>query len=171
VIYDPQGIAEAYNAYHATASPRAMSAASSPSNNMDLPITGGNRPSSSSSTGSASQNSSVPGGGGSYTNGSAAAMNNGAGAASYASPLPAGHQQDLNYLYEQIQELSKMLQANRVRTAELSRVAETMRQNGATTANGTHPVEATAASAQSDSKFPDLHARAGSRTSKYGTSN
>jgi hypothetical protein len=44
--------------------------------------------------------------------------------ANYASPLPAGHQQDLNYLYEQIQELSGLLKANRARTAELTKRAE-----------------------------------------------
>lgn len=49
---------------------------------------------------------------------------NGNGAANYTSPLPAGHQQDLNYLYNQIQELSSLLKANREKTAELARVAQ-----------------------------------------------
>jgi hypothetical protein len=48
-------------------------------------------------------------------------QNNGA---NYASPLPAGHQQDLNYLYQQIQELSEVLKSNRQRTAELARIAQ-----------------------------------------------
>ncbi|ETN43479.1 uncharacterized protein HMPREF1541_02638 [Cyphellophora europaea CBS 101466] len=71
---------------------------------LDLPIRGA---------------SSASSGAGSYT-GTNGASNN----PTYASPLPAGHQQDLNYLYEQIQELSNLLRANRARTAELTRRAE-----------------------------------------------
>ena len=63
----------------------------------------------------ASNASSVQGG---QTNG------NGNGAANYASPLPAGHQQDLNFLYGQIQELSAILAANREKTTELTKVAK-----------------------------------------------
>lgn len=54
----------------------------------------------------------------------ASAQPNGANAPNYASPLPAGHQQDLNYLYSQIQELSAILKSNREKTATLSKAAE-----------------------------------------------
>ena len=64
----------------------------------------------------ASNASSVQGG---QTNG------NGNGSASnYVSPLPAGHQQDLNFLYGQIQDLSAVLAANREKTAQLTKVAK-----------------------------------------------
>ena len=52
------------------------------------------------------------------------AQTNGGNAANYASPLPAGHQQDLNYLYSQIQELSAVLKSNREKTAVLTKAAE-----------------------------------------------
>lgn len=96
---------------------RARRNAMASSTPLELPIAGANRGQSA----SASQASSIAGN--SYTNG---ATNNGSGGAgnNYASPLPAGHQQDLNYLYDQIQELSRLLQANRAKTAELTRVAE-----------------------------------------------
>ena len=54
----------------------------------------------------------------------ASAQANGGNAANYASPLPAGHQQDLNYLYSQIQELSAILKSNREKTAVLTKAAE-----------------------------------------------
>lgn len=81
-----------------------MSMANSSVSSLDLPIRG------------ASPASSVPG---SYTN-----ANGAVNGTSYSSPLPAGHQQDLNYLYEQIQELSNVLKINRARTAELTKRAE-----------------------------------------------
>lgn len=59
---------------------------------------------------------------------------NGAGvAANYMSPLPVGHQQDLNFLYGQIQELSEILRANREKVNVITRTAEEVakRQNGA----------------------------------------
>ena len=49
---------------------------------------------------------------------------NGNGSTNYVSPLPTGHQQDLNYLYGQIQELSAILAANRERTTQLTKVAK-----------------------------------------------
>lgn len=58
------------------------------------------------------------------TNSIASAQANGGNAANYASPLPAGHQQDLNYLYSQIQELSAVLKSNRDKTAVLTKAAE-----------------------------------------------
>jgi hypothetical protein len=58
------------------------------------------------------------------TSAAANAQANGGTAANYASPLPAGHQQDLNYLYSQIQELSAILKANREKTAVLTKAAE-----------------------------------------------
>lgn len=48
-------------------------------------------------------------------------MNNGA---NYMAPLPVGHQQDLNYLYSQIQELSSLLQSNREKVNDITRSAE-----------------------------------------------
>lgn len=56
--------------------------------------------------------------------GGAPPPSNGNSAGNYTSPLPAGHQQDLNYLYNQIQELSALLKANREKTAELAKVAQ-----------------------------------------------
>lgn len=73
---------------------------------LEIPISGTNRT-------SPSPTSSV-----------ASAQPNGANATNYASPLPAGHQQDLNYLYSQIQELSAILKSNREKTATLSKAAE-----------------------------------------------
>ena len=58
------------------------------------------------------------------TNSVASAQANSGNAANYASPLPAGHQQDLNYLYSQIQELSAVLKSNREKTAVLTKAAE-----------------------------------------------
>jgi hypothetical protein len=78
--------------------------ANSSISSLDLPVRG------------ASPASSISG---SYAN-----TNGGANGANYSSPLPAGHQQDLNYLYEQIQELSNLLKINRARTAELTKRAE-----------------------------------------------
>jgi hypothetical protein len=57
--------------------------------------------------------------------GGAAQMNgNGLANASYLPPLPAGHQQDLNYLYSQIQELSGILKSNREKVNLITRTAE-----------------------------------------------
>lgn len=81
---------------------RAANMANSSISSLDLPVRG------------ASPASSIPA---SYVNGAGNGAN-------YASPLPAGHQQDLNYLYEQIQELSNLLKINRTRTAELTKRAE-----------------------------------------------
>lgn len=52
--------------------------------------------------------------------------------ANYMSPLPVGHQQDLNFLYVQIQELSEILRANREKVNVITRTAEEVakRQNG-----------------------------------------
>jgi hypothetical protein len=49
---------------------------------------------------------------------------NGLANASYLPPLPAGHQQDLNYLYSQIQELSGILKSNREKVNVITRTAE-----------------------------------------------
>jgi hypothetical protein len=73
---------------------------------LEIPMSGGNRA-------SPSPTSSVAG-----------AQQNGTAAAAYAAPLPAGHQQDLQYLYSQIQELSAILKSNREKTATLSKAAE-----------------------------------------------
>lgn len=81
-----------------------LTMANSSVSSLDLPIRG------------ASPASSVAG---SYTN-----ANGAVNGVNYTSPLPAGHQQDLNYLYEQIQELSNLLKLNRARTAELTKRAE-----------------------------------------------
>lgn len=50
--------------------------------------------------------------------------NNMSNNANYMAPLPAGHQQDLNFLYGQIQELSTLLRANREKVATLTKNAE-----------------------------------------------
>lgn len=42
----------------------------------------------------------------------------------YMPPLPVGHQQDLTFLYQQIQELSGILQSNRDRVDDVTRSAE-----------------------------------------------
>ena len=73
---------------------------------LDIPMSGPNRSSPSSG------------------NSISSAQANGGNAANYASPLPAGHQQDLNYLYGQIQELSAVLKSNREKTAVLTKAAE-----------------------------------------------
>lgn len=88
---------------------RIATMANSSVSSADLPSAGNNRP-------AASPSSSIAG---AYAGANGA--NNGA---NYASPLPAGHQQDLHYLYEQIQELSSLLKTNRERTAELTKLAE-----------------------------------------------
>jgi hypothetical protein len=49
---------------------------------------------------------------------------NGLTNASYMPPLPAGHQQDLNYLYSQIQELSGILKSNREKVNVITKTAE-----------------------------------------------
>lgn len=50
---------------------------------------------------------------------------NGVGAsAGYVAPLPVGHQQDLNYLYSQIQELGSILRSNREKVNVITRTAE-----------------------------------------------
>lgn len=49
---------------------------------------------------------------------------NGIAAAGYMPPLPAGHQQDLNYLHNQMQELSAILKNNRERVNGITRTAE-----------------------------------------------
>ena len=56
--------------------------------------------------------------GGSQMNG------NGLTNATYMPPLPAGHQQDLNYLYSQIQELSGILKSNRDKVNVITKTAE-----------------------------------------------
>lgn len=67
-----------------------------------------NSPSRSSTSSPAPQ---VNGNGGSYSN-------------NYIPPLPVGHQQDLNFLYQQIQELSGLLQSNREKVNDVTRSAE-----------------------------------------------
>ncbi|RMZ79319.1 hypothetical protein DV737_g3471, partial [Chaetothyriales sp. CBS 132003] len=49
----------------------------------------------------------------------------------------AGHQQDLNYLFDKIQELSKLLASNREKVRELTKKAEDAGKRAL--ANGTHP--------------------------------
>ena len=49
---------------------------------------------------------------------------NGLANGSYLPPLPAGYQQDLNYLYNQIQELSGILKSNREKVNVITRTAE-----------------------------------------------
>jgi hypothetical protein len=50
---------------------------------------------------------------------------NGVGAsANYMATLPVGHQQDLNYLYGQIQELAAILRSNREKVNVITRAAE-----------------------------------------------
>ena len=74
---------------------------------------------------------------------------NGNGAATYANsyvpPLPVGHQQDLAFLYQQIQELSGILQQNRERVNDVTRSAEEVARR-ANTSNG-HVAESSPADA------------------------
>ncbi len=53
-----------------------------------------------------------------------AANGNGAGPANYMATLPVGHQQDLNFLYNQIQELGTLLRSNREQVNSVTRTAE-----------------------------------------------
>lgn len=60
-------------------------------------------------------------------NASPASQVNGNGgnyASSYIPPLPVGHQQDLAYLYQQIQELSGILESNREKVNDVTKSAE-----------------------------------------------
>lgn len=59
----------------------------------------------------ASPTSQVNGNGGNY-------------ASNYIPPLPVGHQQDLAYLYQQIQELSGILESNREKVNDVTKSAE-----------------------------------------------
>lgn len=56
---------------------------------------------------------------GSQVNGNGASYAN-----KYIPPLPVGHQQDLTFLYQQIQELSGILQSNRDRVNDVTKSAE-----------------------------------------------
>ncbi|KIV84108.1 hypothetical protein PV11_06081 [Exophiala sideris] len=58
---------------------------------------------------------------------------NGAGPANYMATLPVGHQQDLNFLYAQIQELGGILRSNREKVNVITQTAEEVarRANGA----------------------------------------
>jgi hypothetical protein len=50
---------------------------------------------------------------------------NGTGpSANYVAPLPVGHQQDLNFLYTQIQELGDLLRSNREKVNTITKTAE-----------------------------------------------
>ena len=49
---------------------------------------------------------------------------NGMNGAGYMPPLPVGHQQDLNFLYQQIQELSGILKDNRDKVKGITGMAE-----------------------------------------------
>ncbi|KIX05558.1 uncharacterized protein Z518_06430 [Rhinocladiella mackenziei CBS 650.93] len=63
---------------------------------------------------------------------------NGVGAsANYVAPLPVGHQQDLNYLFAQIQELGGILRSNREKVNDITRTAEEVarRANGSLNEN------------------------------------
>lgn len=61
---------------------------------------------------------------GSQVNGNGASYAN-----NYIPPLPVGHQQDLTFLYQQIQELSGILQSNRERVNEVTQSAEEVAVN------------------------------------------
>jgi len=50
--------------------------------------------------------------------------NGGTNGANFMAPLPVGHQQDLNYLYAQIQELSSILKSNREKVNVVTKAAE-----------------------------------------------
>lgn len=50
--------------------------------------------------------------------------NGGNYASNYIPPLPVGHQQDLAYLYQQIQELSGILESNREKVNDVTKSAE-----------------------------------------------
>ena len=58
-----------------------------------------------------------------------------AAAAAYMPPLPVGHQQDLNHLFNQIQELGTLLRSNRDKVNSITKNAEEVakRANGALT--------------------------------------
>ncbi len=56
-------------------------------------------------------------------------------AAAYMAPLPVGHQQDLNHLFNQIQDLGNLLRSNRDKVNSITKDAEEVakRANGALT--------------------------------------
>lgn len=60
------------------------------------------------------------------------------GAVNYMTPLPVGHQQDINFLYAQIQELTSLLKSNREKVGAITRTAEEVarRANGAMAIDG-----------------------------------
>jgi hypothetical protein len=49
---------------------------------------------------------------------------NGMNNANYMAPLPIGHQQDLNFLYSQLQELGGILRSNREKVNVITKTAE-----------------------------------------------
>lgn len=90
-------------------------AASSAFPPLDTSMTGGNR---------ASSSPTIPHAGGSVNG-------NGVGASgNYMAPLPVGHQQDLNFLYAQIQELGGILRSNRDKVNVITRNAEEVAVGG-----------------------------------------
>ncbi len=54
------------------------------------------------------------------------------GSVNYMAPLPVGHQQDINFLYSQIQQLTSILASNREKVGQITRTAEDVarRANG-----------------------------------------
>ncbi|OQU98281.1 hypothetical protein CLAIMM_04090 [Cladophialophora immunda] len=109
-----------YSPYSGMASPNAF-----PSLDTSLPPAG-NRVSAASPTGPSSINGS---------NGINGPGSGAAAAAGYMPPLPVGHQQDLNHLFNQIQELGALLRSNREKVNSITRNAEEVakRANGALT--------------------------------------
>ncbi|OAG37091.1 hypothetical protein AYO21_08739 [Fonsecaea monophora] len=109
-----------YSPYSDMASPNAF-----PSLDTSLPPAG-NRVSAASPIGPSSINGS---------NGINGPGSGAAAAAGYMPPLPVGHQQDLNHLFNQIQELGALLRSNREKVNSITRNAEEVakRANGALT--------------------------------------
>ncbi|OAP55297.1 hypothetical protein AYL99_10270 [Fonsecaea erecta] len=109
-----------FSPYGDMASPNAF-----PSLDTNLP-SASNRASAASPTGPSSMNGS---------NGMNGPGSGAAAAAGYLPPLPVGHQQDLNHLFNQIQELGALLRSNREKVNSITRNAEEVakRANGALT--------------------------------------
>jgi hypothetical protein len=79
-------------------------------------------------------------------NGSVNGPSAGASAA-YMPPLPVGHQQDLNHLFNQIQELGSLLRSNRDKVNQITKDAEEVGKR----ANGALSEEPSSSSAEADS--------------------
>lgn len=110
-----------------------------------------------------------PGGGGlsnassgpSSVAGSSAAGGPGAGAGLNTYPMPPGQQMDLNFLWQQVQELSSVLAHNRESTQGIIRRVGELQRRASTDTQNTGPAAATAGSATENGEADDSQDVAG----------